>query len=231
MKKTDILYDIQKKLIQDLGFVISEVKEEYKNSLNNSWVFDHLDDLIKKLQPARVDKIDYDRKDLETDLKKAVDEHLKEMQGHIPEIKTEDIHNLICTVGDLYELIYSRAEAELSSLELNISKYDNSEQLVKSEFEKSKAFDAKEEHQKWLADVLGKLGEILNYVENLGQTLANKKGIKWKIKVKSAKYYLWWKLGISLDIPKLAEDISVAKRAILNSYRNYEDKLIERRYA
>ncbi len=47
MKKTDILYDIQKKLIQDLGFIISEVKEEYKNNLNNSWVFDHLDDLIE----------------------------------------------------------------------------------------------------------------------------------------------------------------------------------------
>ncbi len=102
---------------------------------------------------------------------------------------------------------------------------------MKSEFEKSKAFDAKEEHQKWLADVLDKLGEILNYVENLGQTLANKSGFKWYIKVKAAKQYLWWKFGISLDIPKLADDISVAKKAILNSYRNYEDKLIERRYA
>ncbi len=76
-------------------------------------------------------------------MKTAVDEYLKAIQKHIPEINTEDVHNLISVVGDLYELIYSRAEAELLTLGSNISKYDSSEQLVNSEFENSKAFDIK----------------------------------------------------------------------------------------
>jgi len=32
----------------------------------------------------------------------------------------------------------------------------------------------------------------------------------WKIKVKFAKHYLRWKLGIRLDVSKLAGDIKVA---------------------
>lgn len=230
MDKADILYHIQKKLIEDLGFIVSDLEVEYKNSLNNSWVFNLLYDLIKKLRPARVDKVDYTRNQMETDLRNTIDKHYKVIQGHIPEIEVEDIHSLISVLGDLYELIYSRAEAELSTLGSNTSKYESPEQLVMAEFENSKAFETKEEHQEWLSDVLGKLGSILNYFDNLGQTLASKTGLMWKIKVKFAKHYLKWKLGIQLDIPKLSGDISVAKKAVINSYRKFENRLIECRY-
>jgi len=75
MDKTDILYHIQKKLIEDLSIIVCEVEGEYKNSLNNSWVFGLLYDLVKKLQPARVDKIDYSRNRLENDLNNTIDKH------------------------------------------------------------------------------------------------------------------------------------------------------------
>ncbi len=52
----------------------------------------------------------------------------------------------------------------------------------------------------------------------------------WKIKVKFVKQYLRWKLGIRLDIPKLAGDINVAKKAIINSYQRFENRLIKYRY-
>lgn len=230
MDKADILYYVQKKLIEDLSFIVSEVEVEYKNSLNNSWVFGLLYDLVKKLKPARVDKIDYSRNQMESDLKNAIDKHYKVIQSHVPEIKVEDIHSLISVLGDLYELIYLRATAEISTLEPKISKYESTEQLVMSEFENSKAFETKEEHQKWLSEVLNKLSAILNYIDNLGQTLVNKRGLMWKIKVKFAKQYLRWKLGIRLDIPKLSGDINVAKKAIINSYQRFENRLIECRY-
>jgi len=231
MERADILYGIQRKLIDDLGSIVFEVKGKYKDKLNNAWVFDYLDKLVKNLEPKRVEGVSYTRADIENNLKALVAEKIVTVQKHVPEIKTEDVYSLINVAGKLYELIYSRAEKELSSLESIASKYSSAEQLVNSEFNKCKAFKTKEDHKKWLIDVSNSLGTVFMYVEGLGNTLANKSGFGWKIKLAGAKAYLKRALGVSLDLPQLAADVSVAKEAILKTYQGYENKLIKSRYA
>ncbi|TKJ17109.1 hypothetical protein CEE44_01065 [Candidatus Woesearchaeota archaeon B3_Woes] len=230
MKRVDILYEVQRKLIADLGLIVQEVRKNYQDRLNNAWVFDHLGGLIKKLQPTRVETINYSRKDLETTLSGAIEERIGTIQKHVPEIRTSDVHQLIQRAGNLYELIYSRAEAELSSLESKSDQYNDPKELVQSEFYNNQAFSKKDEHQTWVQDVTENLGAILNYVEVLGQQLAMKKGFGWKAKLAAAKVALSGKLGISLDLPKLAQDISIAKEAILTNYQQYETRLIKGRY-
>lgn len=231
MEKADILYGIQRKLIDDLGSIIVEVKGQYKNKLNNAWVFDNLDGLIKKLEPKRVKGVEYTRSDIENNLRSLVNEKIGGIQKHVPEVKTEDALSLVGVAGELYELIYSRAEKELSVLESNASKYSSAEELVNAEFNKAKAFKSKENHQTWLNNVSENLGNVFNYIEGLGITLSKKSGFGWRIKLTAAKIYLKGVLGIGLDLPKLAEDVSVAKEAILKTYQNYEKKLIDSRYS
>jgi hypothetical protein len=231
MEKADVLYSIQRKLIDDLGSIIVEVKSQYNTLLNNTWVFDNLDGLVKKLEPKRVEGVNYTRLDIENNLKNLINDKLSGIQKHVPEIKTEDVNSLVSVAGELYELIYSRAEKEVSALESIASNYSSAEELVKEKFSKSKSFKSKEDHQKWLDNVSKDIGTILNYVEGLGSTLAKKSGFGWKIKLTAAKVYLKGVLGIELDLPKLAADVSVAKEAILKTYQNYEKKLIDSRYS
>lgn len=231
MDKADILHDIRERLVQDFSSVISDVKEDYKSELSNIWVFDYLNELLKKLQSPRVDKADYRRKDFEHTLNELVDKQLSSIQRYVPEIKTEDIQNLISVAGDLYDLVCLREKAELSGLESSISKYESSKQLMETEFDKSKAFDSKEKHQEWITNVSKNLEVIFDYVEDLGQTLAEKRGLIWAVKLSLTKNSLKSRLGVDLNLASLAEDVSIAKEAFLNKYHEHENKLIESRYS
>lgn len=211
--------------------VVGSVKQQYAHSLNNSWVFGYLDGLVNKLQPAKAEGVGHTRERLEAGLRMKVDEKLGIVQTHVPEIKTEDVYELVITVGNLYELVCSRAEAELSCLEPKSTQYSDAEQLVNAEFDKSRAFASEDEHRKWLADVLGNLEAIFDYSESIGNILSNKSGFGWLLKISAAKVYLQHKLGINLEVSELAEDVSIAKQAVIGSYQKYEEELMRRRYS
>ncbi len=184
----DIIYDFLKKLIQDLGLIFGDVQKGCKE-IKNTLIFNHLEGFIKKLQPVRIDNINYSRNNIEADLKKLVDENLEIARKYSLEIKSEDAHNLISVIGDLYTMAYKRAEAELFSLRLDISKHSSSEELIKSEFNNSRAFNLKEEHQKWLADVVEKLSLISSQIKNVSQNITSQMtGWWWNIKLTFAKY-------------------------------------------
>lgn len=229
MEKIDLFQSIQERLVQDLTTVVNSVKAEYKSRLGNPWIFDYLDKIIENPQPASLSTLNYNRDDLETTLKKAIDEKFNK-EKKILEIKTEDVHNLVNVVGNLYELVCLRTDAEISSLESKIQEYNNSEQLVKVEFDKSKAFNSKEEHQKWLTEFSKNIGIILDYAEKKAQTLSQKNGLRWKARLTATKIYLKRNFGISLDLTRLPEDIGLVRKAVLNSYQRYEQELIEKRY-
>lgn len=236
MKKTDILCGIQGKLIESLDLAINDVKTEYKNRPNNLWVLDYSDMLVKKLHSIKNDDGNYSRYDFESLLNDTLNRYVRILE-HVPEVDIGELHNLINVAGDLYELVRVREEAELSGLESKISKYDSSERLIKSEYDKCKAFKSKEEHQEWLTNFSSKLRIILDYIENLGEAFANKEcptwkdKIAWKAKLAIAKKFLKAKLGIHIDLPNLAEDVSVLKKSFLNEYKESENKLIESRYS
>ncbi len=225
MNNADIISDFLKKLIQDLGLIFSNVQKDCKE-IKNAFIFNHLEEFIKKLQPVRIDNINYSRNNIEADLKKLVDENLEIARKYSLEINSEDTHNLISVIGDLYAMAHKRAEVELSSLRLNLSKHNSSEELMKSEFNNSKAFDSKEEHQKWLADAVEKLSLISSQINNVSQNITNQMtGLWWNIKLKAAKFFH------GFDIPSLTEDISIINEAIINNYQKYENSLIDRRYS
>ena len=227
MEKSDIFHAVQEKLIEDLSGVVDSVKREYESRLENSWIFNYLN--VRNLQPAELNT-DYKREDLEGFLKKAFDENLGIVKENVPELKTEDIYSLIEIIGNLYELLGSRAEAELSGLEAVAFKYDDPKQLVKEEFERARAFNSKEEHEKWLEEFSENAKIILDYVENNAHVLSQKKGFGWKIKLSIARAYLKSAFGVKLNLKKLPEDISVSRGAVLDSYKKYEQELIESRY-
>ena len=216
----DIIYDFLKKLIQDLGLIFSDVQKDCKE-IKNTLIFNHLEGFNKKLQPVRIDNINYSRNNIEADLKKLVDENLEIARKYSLEIKSEDTHNLISVICDLYAIAHKRAEVELSSLRLKLSKHNSSEELMKSEFNNSKAFDSKEEHQKWLADAVDKLKAISSQINNVSQNITDQMtGWWWNIKLKAAKYYY------GFDIPNLTEDISIINKSISNNYQKYQNILI-----
>lgn len=229
MEKTDILTAIQEKLIQDLGFVVNNVERDYKPKLNNSWVFKYIGNFIQQLKPAKVDDVSYSRKDVENTIKKSIDENLPKIQNHVPEIKTSDAYSLIPVAGNLYNLISSRADNELTSLESKAANYERSKELINSEFDNSNAFLSKNDHREWVESVSDNLGVVFDYIQNLGNTLSKKKGLSWKIKLKAAKIYLKSKLNIKLNLGELAEDIAVVKDAVISAFQEYEELSIAKR--
>ncbi len=231
MEKTDILFDVQKRLIQDLTKIVSTVQEEYGHRLNNAWVFDYLDAFLRKLQPARVGNVEYNKSSLETVITETIDNNIGKIQSEIPEINKEDVYKLVDIAGDLYDLIYSRAQKELASLESKASKYNSSEELVQSEFDKVKAFRTKREHQKWMINFSDGMNAILTYVEQMGESIANKTGLIWKGKLLAAKRYLKTHFDVKLSLSELAQDVNIIREAIIKNYEQYENQLIETRYA
>ncbi|PCI36274.1 MAG: hypothetical protein COB53_10165 [Elusimicrobia bacterium] len=232
MNRSEILYEVQGRLIDDLGSVVKGVNKKYSGDLNNAWVFDQLDIVMKSMKPAKIDDLKKtNRKSFEAELSKMADENLSMAQEHIPEITSADVKKMIKLIGSIYESLSKRAEAELKRLEACSSKYKKAKDLVAKEFPKSKAFKSKAEHEKWLKTVTKDLGTIFDYIGSLGETLAGKSGFMWNIKLTAAKSFLNGKLGIDLDLDELNADIKVAKKAIITSYEGYEKKLITSRYA
>ena len=227
MENSDILYCVQKKLIDDLSLIVKDVKQRYNTKISNSWIFDSFDELLKGLQPARVESAEGVRQDLEAKLQKAADKTVNAIQNHIPEVNAADTSKLISSAGSI---IYARAEAELAGLKPKSSQYDNAEQLIEAEFQQAKGFSSDKEHHEWLTKVSGSLGDIFDYVEDMGRILNEKRGFGWKIKLAIAKTYLQARLGISLDLPRLAEDTRVIKKAVIENYQQYENRLIAERF-
>ena len=208
MKNSDILYCVQKKLIDDLNQIVRDVKPKYNNRISNYWVFNSFEELLKSLHPAKAESAEDVKEGLEARLQTAADKTVNAIKNHIPEVNAEDIHKLISNAGSI---IYARAEAELAGLKPKSSQYDNAEQLIEAEFQQAKGFNSSKEHQEWLSKVSGSLGDIFDYVEDMGRILAEKRGFGWKIKLAIAKTYLQARFRISLDLPRLAEDTRVIK--------------------
>lgn len=234
MDRTDILYEIQKKLIEDLKGVVDTVKEDYKDKLKNSWVLDQLDGLLEKLQPKSVENVEYSRKDLEGYLTNLIDSKLDKVKEHLPEIKENDLYKFVTFAGNLYELIHKRAELEVSALESKAFSYSNPVDLIDNEFKKSKAFDSKTEHQEWVNEVSKNLGEVFDHIGHLSNLVLSVEGFFAKSKLKgklvAAKAYLLGKYGINVSFKNLAKDLPVAKEAILKNYDIYESGLMDTRY-
>lgn len=229
MEKIDLFHSIQERLAQDLATVVNSVKDEYKSRLGNPWILDYLNKSLENPQTASLSILNYNKEDLEANLNKVIDEKF-DSGREIFEIKDEEVHNFVNTVGNLYELVCLRTNTEISSLESKIQEYSNSKQLIKAEFDKSKAFNSKKEHQEWLAGFSNNIRIILDYAEKKSQALSQKNGFIWKARLAITKVYLKNSFGIDLNLTRLPEDISLIRKAILNSYQKYEQELIKSRY-
>lgn len=230
MDRSEILYEVQRKLIGDLGEVVKSVETNYSDKISNSWVFDYLNSSLRNLKPVRVDagREQPSRRDFENKLASLASEHLESVQKHVPKIDNGDVRFVVSNFGRMYELLLKRTKVELAGLESLAHNYSSASEVVSWEFDFVSAFDTGRAHLDWANEFIGNLGSVMEYLEELGETLSNKEGFKWNLK--AANLYLKNKLEIKLDLKDLPEDIGIARRAVCESYLNYEHKLIESRY-
>jgi len=159
-----------------------------------------------------------------------INPHLPTIQKHVSEITTEGVQKLITTAGDIGQLVYSRALAETEALEKRAVDYNSVKDLVDGEFMRSQAFPDAETHQNWVDEFTLKLVRVFDYAESLSTTLSAKKGLGWKTKLIGARAYLRRKFDLDLDLQELTQDLKVARDAVLETYRSYEENLMNSRY-
>lgn len=227
MNKLEIFYQIQNKLIEDLKKIIDDVKEEYKDSLKNSFVFDYLDIGLAKLKPGKVTQLEKDWPGLEQKMRETVDTGI----GNLPfgarmglkALGAKDTaYGLISLAESPYNLLYDRAVAECEALNAVSSNYNTAEELVMHEFEKVKSFKSNKEHMQWVSDFCNGLGEVFDYIE--GQVGFLKMLVPIGKKISSNDILQ------KINPDTLVDDIKTIKQAVIDTYTKYEKSLMDKRY-